>query len=63
MSATTAPQTLHIATSGWHYEHWAGAISSWLRAGKEVFCFFDNDQAGYAPQNALRLQEIFDADL
>ena len=40
---------------------WAGAISSWLRAGKEVFCFFDNDQAGHAPQNALRLQEMLDA--
>ncbi len=35
---------------------WAGAISSWVRQGKEVFCFFDNDQSGYAAQNARRLQ-------
>ena len=37
---------------------WAGAISSWVSQGKEVFCYFDNDEAGYAPQNALRLQEL-----
>lgn len=37
---------------------WAGAISSWIRQGKEVFCFFDNDQSGYAAQNALRLNRM-----
>ena len=37
---------------------WAGAIFAWLNQGKEIYCFFDNDQAGYAAQDALRLQEM-----
>lgn len=37
---------------------WAGAFSAWSRQGKQVYCYFDNDQAGYAPQNALRLREM-----
>jgi uncharacterized protein YecE (DUF72 family) len=37
---------------------WAGAISSWAAQGKEVFCYFDNDEAGYAALNALELQEM-----
>ena len=37
---------------------WAGALSTWRRQGREVFCFFDNDERGFAAQNALRLQEM-----
>jgi uncharacterized protein YecE (DUF72 family) len=37
---------------------WAGAISAWSRQGREVFCYFDNDEAGFAAQNALELQEM-----
>jgi uncharacterized protein YecE (DUF72 family) len=37
---------------------WAGHISEWRRQGKEVFCYFDNDEAGYAAQDAWRLQEL-----
>lgn len=37
---------------------WAGAFSTWLDMGREIFCYFDNDEAGYAPQNALKLQEM-----
>jgi uncharacterized protein YecE (DUF72 family) len=37
---------------------WAGAISAWLRNEKEVFCYFDNDQSGYATQNALALNHM-----
>jgi uncharacterized protein YecE (DUF72 family) len=37
---------------------WAGAISAWERQGRDVFCYFDNDEAGYAPQDALRLQAM-----
>ncbi|MGD9041788.1 MAG: DUF72 domain-containing protein, partial [Desulfobacteraceae bacterium] len=39
---------------------WAGAISAWTNQGREVFCYFDNDEAGYAAQNALRLQEMME---
>jgi len=37
---------------------WANAFSSWAAEGREVFCYFDNDEKGYAPQNALRLKEM-----
>jgi uncharacterized protein YecE (DUF72 family) len=37
---------------------WVGAFSAWTDKGKEVFCYFDNDEAGYAPLNAKRLQEM-----
>jgi len=39
-------------------QEWAKTFSECLDAGKEVFCFFDNDQSGFAPKNALRLLEI-----
>ncbi|MBN1931355.1 MAG: DUF72 domain-containing protein [Desulfobacterales bacterium] len=37
---------------------WASAFSTWTNQRKEVFCYFDNDEAGYAAQNALRLQAM-----
>jgi uncharacterized protein YecE (DUF72 family) len=39
---------------------WAGAINAWLSGGLDVYCFFDNDQNAYAPQDALRLKQMFD---
>jgi len=37
---------------------WAGTCRDWAAQGREVWCYFDNDQAGFAAQNALRLQEM-----
>ena len=37
---------------------WAGAMYAWLNQGKEIFFFFDNDQNGYAAQDALRRQKM-----
>lgn len=37
---------------------WAGAIAAWSREGREVFCYFDNDEAGYAARDAMQLQEM-----
>jgi len=37
---------------------WAGAVSSWTRKGLDVFCYFDNDEKGYAAMNAGELQEM-----
>lgn len=37
---------------------WAERIAEWQIRGKQVFCYFDNDQNAYAPQNALRLQRM-----
>jgi uncharacterized protein YecE (DUF72 family) len=37
---------------------WAKRIGAWAEQGLDVYCYFDNDDRGYAPQNALRLREI-----
>lgn len=37
---------------------WAGAFTAWTQQGREIFCYFDNDEAGYAPRNALKLQAM-----
>jgi uncharacterized protein YecE (DUF72 family) len=35
---------------------WANKCHTWAQSGKDVYCYFDNDQDGYAPINALALQ-------
>lgn len=37
---------------------WAGAFSTWHRKGREIFCYFDNDENGYAAQNAMELTKM-----
>jgi uncharacterized protein YecE (DUF72 family) len=37
---------------------WAGAFSAWLKEGLAIYCYFDNDEVGYAVQDALRLQQM-----
>jgi len=37
---------------------WAKRIDAWSRNGLDVYCYFDNDDRGFAPKNALRLQEV-----
>ncbi len=37
---------------------WARELSGWARQGRDVCCYFDNDQEGYAVRNALRLREM-----
>jgi uncharacterized protein YecE (DUF72 family) len=37
---------------------WADDIFSWADKGRAIYCYFDNDEAGYAAQNALHLQSI-----
>ncbi len=39
---------------------WAGAFSTWLAQGRSIYCYFDNDQAGYAAQNALDLNSTLE---
>ncbi len=36
---------------------WAERIREWHASGRDVYCYFDNDQAGYAVRDALRLKE------
>jgi uncharacterized protein YecE (DUF72 family) len=37
---------------------WARRIETWRRKGLDVYCYFDNDDRGFAPKNALRLHEM-----
>jgi len=37
---------------------WARRIRDWSEAGKDVYCYFDNDEKAYAPHDALRLKEM-----
>jgi uncharacterized protein YecE (DUF72 family) len=37
---------------------WAKRIHQWQKDGKDVFIYFDNDQAGYAAFNAQKLLEL-----
>ena len=39
-------------------EEWAKSISKWSKHGKKIYCYFDNDEAGYAPRDAMRLQDM-----
>jgi uncharacterized protein YecE (DUF72 family) len=34
---------------------WAGAFSAWRAEGLDIYCYFDNDEAGYAAGNASAL--------
>jgi uncharacterized protein YecE (DUF72 family) len=34
---------------------WAGKVRRWLREGRDVHVYFDNDAWGHAPRDALRL--------
>jgi uncharacterized protein YecE (DUF72 family) len=35
---------------------WAAALSRWAGQGRTVYCYFDNDEQGFAVENALELQ-------
>lgn len=37
---------------------WADRIADWRASRKTVYVYFDNDDSGYAPQNALRLRTL-----
>lgn len=39
-------------------EYWADKIRTWREQEKEVYCYFNNDHNGYAPQNALKLKTM-----
>lgn len=37
---------------------WARRMLAWSEAGKDVHCYFDNDEKAYAPRDASRLKEM-----
>ena len=40
---------------------WAEEMAGWAAEGRAVHCYFDNDQAGYAAHDALRLRAMLGA--
>lgn len=40
---------------------WAKQFLSWADEGKEIFCYFDNDEKGFAAQDALKLKELLES--
>jgi uncharacterized protein YecE (DUF72 family) len=42
---------------------WAGRINQWEKEQKSVYCFFNNNQTGFAAKNVLRLEEILSKSL
>ena len=49
-----------LYTSGYSpqaLDDWASRIRGWAEAGQDVYCYFDNDAKGFAPHDAMALQE------
>jgi uncharacterized protein YecE (DUF72 family) len=42
---------------------WAKRIAAWAKDGRDVYCYFDNDDRAFAPQNAQRLREMLTSGL
>ena len=38
--------------------NWAKDIAAWAAEGRAVYCYFDNDERGYAVQNAVSLRDM-----
>ncbi|MFP4075013.1 MAG: DUF72 domain-containing protein [Halochromatium sp.] len=41
-------------------EQWAEALQGWADSGLDTYCWFDNDEAGYAPRNAQTLARLLE---
>jgi uncharacterized protein YecE (DUF72 family) len=39
-------------------EQWAERMDRWAGEGKDIYCYFDNDQKAYAVGDALRLKKL-----
>jgi uncharacterized protein YecE (DUF72 family) len=39
---------------------WIRRFHGWRREGRDVYCFFDNDEKGYAARDALRMKEMLE---
>ncbi|MBN2322617.1 MAG: DUF72 domain-containing protein [Spirochaetes bacterium] len=39
-------------------QRWALNITEWMEEGRDVFCYFDNDEQAYALKDAVKLERI-----
>lgn len=37
---------------------WSKQIASWASSGKDIYCYFDNDDSGYAAEDAVKMKEL-----
>jgi len=44
-----------------HLNKWARKFRKWVSQGKDIYCYFDNDQSGFAAKNALALKQIINS--
>jgi uncharacterized protein YecE (DUF72 family) len=42
--------------------NWARRILDWSEQGRDVYCYFDNDEKAYAPHDALRLKGMVERE-
>ena len=42
---------------------WAGRIATWCGEGLDVYCYFDNDEQGFAVSNARELEALLDGSV
>lgn len=56
------PVTYASAYSHAELRAWAERVRRWLREGRDVHVYFDNDAFGYAPRDALRLIDLLAHD-
>jgi uncharacterized protein YecE (DUF72 family) len=55
------PHPQHLYTGSYSeadLRWWADRIGDWRAQGRDVFAYFNNDDQGFAVQNALRLKEL-----
>jgi uncharacterized protein YecE (DUF72 family) len=38
--------------------NWARDMAAWVAQGRTVYCYFDNDERGYAVRNAMSLRDV-----
>ncbi len=50
--------TYHSSYSEEKLSYWTSRIKNWLEEGLNIHVYFDNTDAGAAPNNALRLKEL-----
>lgn len=44
-------------------QEWSRRIAAWLREGRDVWAYFNNDQLAYATRNAAELRGLVDAEM
>jgi uncharacterized protein YecE (DUF72 family) len=37
---------------------WSARFAGWASGSRDIYCYFDNDEAGFAARNALQLREL-----